>query len=99
MKYRIIKKTNYSYRVQCRANWWPFWSTDKRFKLYDKPKRRERHGGLFGDIITKETIHGYHTSLFRSESEAKERIEVLKSQEQEKKNRKSAPKPQVIYTE
>jgi len=100
MKYRVVKWSSYSYRVEYRHNWWPFWTTATQYKSYESgPRKRERHGGFFRDIITEETVYGYHTSCFSSESEAKERIKSLKMLGVAKRNRKLNPKPQVVHTE
>lgn len=99
MKYRILKRSDYSYRVQYRSNWWPFWTTDSRYESYDEPVKRERRGGFFMDIISVETVYGHHTNFFGSYSEAKARIKTLKGNERDKRNRKPDPKPQVVHTE
>jgi hypothetical protein len=98
MKYRIIQDERW-YKVQTRPWWWPFWSTDSHYKWYDKPEKRERHGGFFGDIITEETVYGYHTTLHSTKHDAESRIKDLKRIAEEKRNRKPSPKPRVVHTE
>jgi hypothetical protein len=97
MKYRIVKKNEDDYRVQYRPNWWPFWTTDSRFEWYDEPFKVQRHGGLFGNIVTEETVSSHFVKYFWSEAAAKKRIVELKKRAREQKI--PTPKPEVVHTE
>ena len=97
MKYRIVKRSEDSYHVQSRANWWPFWTTDSHYRFYDEPIKVEVHGGFFGDIVTEKTVHGTHSKGFWSEADAADRIAELKRRARERKIPKV--KPKVVHTE
>ena len=99
MRYRILEVSKRAYKVQQRARWWPFWTTDEHYERLDEPREEQRWGGFFGDIGSKVTVTGKHTWLLPSKEAALKQIEALKNYEETKRNRKSEAGPKIVHSE